>query len=98
MRAAAAAGMERAWDMAYLTPREIEMAFAAERARREQAADRLDLLACLAGRYVMIAVHAPRRYPAAPNGIARAPKAMSDEDMRRTLISIARRRKSNGGS
>ena len=92
VRAGVDAGMARAWELADLTPREIENAFAAEAARREQAAERMDLLACLIGRYTMIAVHAPRRYPDAPNGIARTPRAMSDDEMRSALISIAQRR------
>ncbi len=98
VRAGIDAGMERAWELINLTPREVENAFAAEAARREQAAERMDLLACLIGRYAMIAVHAPRRYPDAPNGIVRAPRAMSDDEMRRALISIAQRREAIGGS
>ena len=91
VRAGIDAGMERAWELINLTPREVENAFAAEAARREQAAERMDLLACLIGRYAMIAVHAP-------NGIVRAPRAMSDDEMRRALISIAQRREAIGGS
>lgn len=92
VRAGVNAGMARAWDLVHLTPREIENAFAAEAARREQAAQQMDLLSCLIGRYTMIAVHAPRRYPEAPNGIVYAPRAMSDDEMRTALISIAQRR------
>jgi len=97
-KSAAEAGMAGAWELVYLTPREIEAAFSAEAARRQQASEQADLIAYLTGRYVMIAFHAPKKYPAAPDGIRRARREMTDDQMRDALIAFAQRRNEHGGS
>lgn len=94
---AARAGMEHAYRLSECTPCEIQWEMEAFAARRRQAAEDMDLLAWLTGRYVMTALHAPRRYPPRPDGILHRPKEMQQEDMKRVFRLIAERRENNGG-
>lgn len=99
MRLAAEAGMKQAWRLLKCTPAEIEAEFSAIAAQRQQQAQCADFIAFLAGRYVLTALHAPRRYPRSPNTVSRVPRRMSDAQMKRVFENIAaRRRKENGGS
>lgn len=95
---AARAGMENAGRLARMTPREIEMEIEAFSAERQRRAEEMDLLAWLAGRYVLTALHAPRRYPMRPDGVARRPREMTQENMKRVFAAMAGRREKNGGS
>lgn len=93
---AARAGMEGAGNIAHKTIYEIEMEMEAFIVKRRRAAEDMDLLAWLAGRYVLTALHAPRRYPAQPNGVARRPQEMRPEEMKRAFQAMAERRDMNG--
>lgn len=98
VRAAADAGMDGAWKLLCLTPREIETAFRAAAARRRLELELADAAAWLAGRYVLAAVHAPRRYPRRPDGAVRRPREMDADEMKRVFAAMAAQRRENGGS
>lgn len=88
--------MENAGRLMHMSPREIEREFTALAARRQHAAEQMDLLAWLTGRYVLAAVHAPRRYPTRPDGVAHRPREMAQEDMKKLFMAMAERRGGNG--
>lgn len=93
------AGMEDAWRLPELTPREIGERFSAMAAQRQREAERMDMLAWLVGRYVLTAVHAPRRYPRRPDAVLKRPRAMSDSEMKGVFSAMAeKRREMDGGS
>ena len=99
VRMAAEAGVKQAWRLLECTPAEIETELSAISARQQMQAQNADLIAFLAGRYVLTALHAPRRYPRSPNAVSTVPRRMSDAQMKRVFANIAaRRRKENGGS
>lgn len=93
---AARAGMEGAENISHKTIYEIEMEMEAFVAKKRRAAEDMDLLAWLAGHYVLTAIHAPRRYPAQPNGVARRPRQMRPEEMKRAFQAMAERGNMNG--
>lgn len=95
VRQASQAGMAQACRLPEYTPAEIEAEFEAFAASRRQA----DLAAWLTGRYVMIGVHAPKRFPSSPDCIKIPPRRMTDEQMKQVLKTMAeQRRESYGGS
>lgn len=96
VRSAAEAGVLQAWRLAELTPREIELELSALAARRRLELERADAAAWLTGRYVLTAVHAPRRYPARPGGVAVRHRNMTDADMKKVFAAMAERRHGNG--
>ena len=98
MEQAARAGMGNAGCLARMMPREIEMEIDAFSAERQRRAEEMDLLAWLAGRYVITALHAPRRYPMRPDGVAKRPREMTQENMKRVFAEMAERRDKDGGS
>ena len=63
-----------------LTPKELALFFAAHRARREQKAQQLLLLA----RYAALAVHAPDRLPPPPSPDPHRP--MTADEMKQRLL------------
>lgn len=89
--------MERAWALLALTPREIELEFEALLSRRQARLKEADLTAWLAGRYVLTAMHAPRKFPRSPDGIREAPPKMTAEQMKEAVKSIAARRGEKNG-
>lgn len=97
VRQAAEAGMENPWRLLKYTPAEIEAEFDALAAARRMQAQNADLLAWLAGRYVMIGMHAPRRYPGSPNAVSCVPRSMSDMQMKRVFEHIAAKRRDEYG-
>lgn len=88
---AADAGIGGAWTLLARTPREIELELRAHAARRRQAAEDADLSAWLTGRYALLGVHAPKRYPRRPDAVARRPRRMTDVEMKRAFAAIAAR-------
>jgi len=94
---AADAGMHRAGDLLHLTPREIELELRALAARRQQRMQDADLQAWLTGRYVMAALHAPRRYPRRPDGVIMPRRAMDDEQIKRAFVQLAEKRRDPNG-
>lgn len=94
---AARAGMEDARQLADMTLHEMELELTAFSARRQKMAENMDLLAWLIGRYVMTALHAPRRYPTRPDGIVRKQGEMAPADMKQVFRAIAERRNDDGG-
>lgn len=97
MMNAARAGMENTGRMEHMTLREIQREMEAFAAARRLEAERMDIAAWLTGRYVLTALHAPRRFPARPNGMIRRPREMGQDEMKRIFISIAERRTKDGG-
>ena len=96
---AAGAGIEEAYLLTGLSPREIELHLQAIEEKRREDMQRMDMLAWLAGRYVLMAMHAPRRYPHRPEGVRQKNKAMADESMKRVFMAMAARREDeHGGS
>lgn len=93
IRRAADSGMTGAWRLGELTPRELRTELAALAARRREDLERADLQAWLTGRYVLTAMHAPRRFPRRPDGLRRDLRPMSDEEMKRAFIRLAQRRR-----
>lgn len=93
---AAQCGMADAGRLMHMTPREIEREFCALAARRQREAEQMDMLAWMIGRYVLSATHAPRRYPRQPDIVARRPREMAQEDMKRVFAAMAERRDGNG--
>lgn len=94
---AAEAGIENAHRITALSPREIELQMKAIAARRRAEGQRMDLLAWRIGRYVLSAVHAPRRYPKHPDEFQKNSAAMSDLDMKRAFLSMAARKEEQHG-
>lgn len=89
---AAKAGMHAPWQLLACTPREIELEFSALARRRQEEAECMDLLAWLVGRYVLIGMHAPKRYPRRPDAIRRAAGEMTDAQMKEVFAGMAARR------
>lgn len=83
--------MEQAWRLLRLTPAEIELEFEALAARRQLQMEQADLAAWLAGRYVLMAVHAPKKFPRSPDGVRRRPEMMSPGQMKQVFAGIAAR-------
>ena len=81
--------MAEAWRLLRLTPREIEMEFEALACRRQMQAEQADLAAWLAGRYVLMAVHAPKKFPRSPDGVRRPAREMTPERMKQVFVHIA---------
>lgn len=96
MALAARTGMQGVQRLMNCTPQEIQWEMEAFVTGRRLAAEDMDLAAWLTGRYVMTALHAPRRYPVRPDGVFRRPREMEQEDMKRTFQLIAERRAING--
>lgn len=96
LRSAAEAGVPEAWRLTGCTPREIEMQFRAIAAARQAELERLDLLAWLAGSYMMAAFHAPKRYPRRPKGLRRPMREMTDGQMKRVFCAMAQQGKEEG--
>lgn len=90
---AAAAGMDRPWELLHLSPNEIRLQMQAHCARAESHRQDMDLLAWLVGRYVLAAFHAPRRYPRRPDGFLQPRRAMNDEEMKRVFCALAQQRR-----
>ena len=86
---AAQAGMERPWDILALSPAEIELQFRALAAKRQAQLESIDLLAYLAGRYVLMAFHAPKRYPRRPDGISHPPRKMTDKQIKQFFADLS---------
>ena len=82
-------GMEEAWRLPELTLREIGIRFSALAAQRQQQAEQADLHAWLVGRYVLTAMHAPRRYPRRPDAVAHPPKKMTDKQMKQFFADLS---------
>lgn len=96
---AAGAGIEEAYLLTTLSPREIELYLQAIEEKRREDVERMDMQAWLTGRYVLMAMHAPRRYPHRPEGVRQKNKAMADESMKRVFLAMAARREDeHGGS
>jgi len=85
---AARAGMADAARLLHSTPREIELEFRAFARRREREAELAAQAAWLAGKYVMIGLYAPKRYPPMPCGHG---QCMTDEEMKDALVRAAGR-------
>lgn len=98
MRIAADAGMDGAWMLLSLTPREIEAAFRAAAEKRRRALELADAAAWLTGRYILAAVHAPRRYPRRPDGVLHRKREMDADAMKRVFAAMAVQRRENGCS
>lgn len=99
IRQAADAGVSRAWDLAGLTPAQLDLELKALDARRKRELEQIDLLAWLTGRYVLCALHAPRRYPRRPDGVILPRAPMSDAQMKGVLMRLAEKgREQNGHS
>lgn len=95
---AARLGVDAPWRLLDMTAREMEWFFRAEAARRQREAEQADLAAWLTGRYVLAALHAPRRFPRRPDGVLRRPPSMSDDDMKQVFLNFAaQRRERHGG-
>lgn len=90
--------MEDARALLDMTPNEIKARFDACAARRRQAAQDADLLGWLVGRYVLIALHAPRRYPRRPDALVRRARRMSGAEMKRVFAAMAAERGMDDGS
>lgn len=90
---AAAAGMDKPWELLNLSPREIQLQLRAHCARMEMLRQNTGLLAWLTGRYVLAAFHAPRRYPRRPDGFTQVRRAMNDEEMKRVFCALAQQRR-----
>lgn len=95
---AAALGVDMPWRLLDMTAREIEWFFRAEAARRQREAEQVDFAAWLTGRYVLMALHTPRRFPRRPDAILRRPAAMNDEEIKQVFLNLAaQRREKHGG-
>ncbi len=94
---AAQEGLAQAHRLGEFTPREIASLFHAEAARRRQRAQQADFTAFLIGRYVALAIHAPRRYPRRPNAVREVGRQMPPEEMKRLFMDMAARREMGHG-
>ena len=90
MNRAAEAGLDHPARLFFMTPAEIEWELNAFAARRRRETENLGALAWLTGQYAAIGVHAPKKYPKSPVG-AKVNRPMSDEEMKRALLSFAGR-------
>jgi len=90
--------MAQAWQLLRCTPAEIEAEFEALVCRRRIQAEQADLAAWLAGRYALLAVHAPRKFPRMPDGLRRSPEAMSPGQMKQVFANIAAREEWKNGN
>ena len=97
LEGAAELGIAGAAELLRRTPKEIEMELRAAERRRQAQAEDMDLLAWLAGRYFMLAMHAPKRYPRRPDGIRRRPEKMSDAQMKQVFAAMAAGREEGHG-
>ena len=93
VHAAADAGVDRPWELLNLSPREIELQLQAHHARLQRSLEQADLQAWLTGRYVLAALHAPRRYPRRPDGVFKRRSSMNDEEMKRVFRAFAQQRR-----
>lgn len=85
---AADLGIREAWKLGAHTPREIEMIFRAESGRRQRQAEEADLQAWLTGRYVLSAIHAPKRFPRRPDAVGKVPRKMTDVEMKAAFMAM----------
>ena len=90
--------MDRPWILLDLTMDEIELAFRVHAARCRQRAQDADLQAWLAGRYVLLAVHAPKKFPRRPDGVRTQPADMSPDQMKQAFKRIAAKRGETDGN
>ena len=97
VRSAAEAGMRGAWKLTRYTPREIQLELEAFAQRRRQEAENTDILAWRTGRYVMLALHAPRRYPRRPDAGLHRMRKMTDDEMKRVFAAMAAEGREDGG-
>ena len=74
------------------------MEFEALLCRRRLAAEQADLHAWLAGRYVLMAMHAPRRFPRLPDGIHHPAEEMTPAQMKQVFAHIAAKRGETDGN
>lgn len=86
------------WKLLALTPGEIELEFSALAARRQAMARQADLAAWLTGRYVMLAVHAPKKFPRSPDGVRKPAEEMSPAQMKQVFMDIAAKRGETDGN
>lgn len=89
---AAKAGVSRAWELLSLTPGEIELEFEAIAGRQRMQARQDDLAAWLTGRYVLMALHQPRKFPRSPDGVRLPPEEMTSSQMKQAFMRIAAKR------
>lgn len=95
---AAQAGVSGAWELLARTPREIDAELRAWAERRRREREDMELLAWRMGNYVMVGVHAPKRYPRRPNVRATGARRMTDDEMKRAFAAmVAGRRERDGG-
>lgn len=97
VQSAAQLGMDEPWRITALTPAEIELKFRALSAKRQAEAEKIDMLAYLTGRYVLIAIHSPRRYPRRPDGVSHPPPKMTDNQMKQFFADLAARKGAENG-
>ena len=88
--------MDGARELLSRTPREIESAFRSAAGKHRRELELADAAAWLAGRYMLAAVHAPRRYPRRPDGVLHRAREMDPDEMKRVFTAMQRRE--NGGS
>ena len=91
MERAARLGLAPARALWHMTPKELELAVQAEKARQASRLEWADALAWLAGGYAALGVHAPQRYPRRPEGL-RSGGEMTDAEMERAALAFAARR------
>ena len=89
--------MDRPWEILNLSPQEIELQFRAIAAKRRAEMEKIDVLAYLAGRYCLIAFHAPRRYPRRPDGVYHPPEKMTDQQIKQFFADISARKEAGNG-
>ena len=90
--------MSSPWQLLRLTPGEIELEFEALAARNQRLAEQADLAAWLAGRYVMLAVHVPRKFPRSPDMVRRPMQDMSPAQIKQVFKHIAAKRGETNGN
>lgn len=97
VKSAAEAGFSGAWRLTEHTPREIRLELEAFARERRREAELADLIAWRTGRYVLCALHAPRRYPRRPDLFGHRKQNMTDEEMKRVFAAMVAERRGNGG-
>lgn len=97
IRQAAEAGVSHAWELTGLTPAQLDLEMKALDARRKRELELADLQAWLTGRYVLCALHAPRRYPRRPDGVLLPRAPMSDGQMKGVLMRLAEKGREQNG-